>query len=106
MEKPNNFIAYKYNKFNTLIVSARFQIKRMDQSKLSKLSNELFLEFSRYFDVDQIYYSLYELNERLNNLMEQCHPIHLTRETIESLESIFRLINPRQIRCLSILNSV
>ncbi|UJR18514.1 hypothetical protein I4U23_005421 [Adineta vaga] len=77
----------------------------MVQSKLLDLPNELFLDIFQYFDVNLLYYSLYGLTIRLNNLLNKWHSKHLTLHTVEIFEFVRRYIDFGQIRSLSISHS-
>ncbi|CAF1372616.1 unnamed protein product [Adineta ricciae] len=77
----------------------------MNQSKLLDLPNELLIEIFQYFDVSQLYVSLYGLSIRLNNLVNKWHSKHLTFNTIETFDFVRQHTDLGQIRSLSISNS-
>jgi hypothetical protein len=77
----------------------------MVRTKLLDLPNELFLEIFRYFDVSQLFYSLFGLTVRLDNLLKQCHSRHLNLGSTENFNLVFRYIKPERIRSLAVRNS-
>jgi hypothetical protein len=74
-------------------------------SKLLDLPNELLVEIFQYFEVGQLFHSLFKLTTRLDNLLKQYHPHHWNLDNTENLNLVCRYINPEQIRSLVVQNS-
>lgn len=74
-------------------------------SKLLDLPNELLSDVFQYFEVGQLFYSLFGLTTRLDNLLKQYHPHHWNLDNTENLNLVCRYINPAQIRSLVVRNS-